>query len=64
VIEVIGDPRVRRTRALVHEATIELLVDKGLSGLTIEAISQRAGVARTTIYRHWGRFRSERGWVM
>jgi len=48
-----ADPRVRRTRALVHEATIEILVDDGFEGFSIEAVAQRAGVARTTIYRNW-----------
>jgi len=48
-----SDPRVRRTRLLVHEATIETLVEQGFEGFSIEAVAQRAGVARTTIYRNW-----------
>ncbi len=47
------DPRVRRTRSVVHEATIEILVGDGFEGLSIESVAQRAGVARTTIYRNW-----------
>ncbi len=47
------DPRVRRTRTAVHEATIDVMIDTGFAGLTIEAVAQRAEVARTTIYRNW-----------
>jgi AcrR family transcriptional regulator len=47
------DPRVARTRAVVLAATRELLTADGVAGATIEAVSRRTGVARTTIYRHW-----------
>ena len=35
------------------DATREILHESGFSGATIEAISLRSGVAKTTIYRHW-----------
>ena len=35
------------------EATLELLGEVGYGGVSIDAISRRSGVARTTIYRHW-----------
>jgi AcrR family transcriptional regulator len=47
------DPRVARTRAAVQEAATALLFDGGVRAVTIEAIVQRSGVARSTIYRHW-----------
>ncbi len=47
------DPRVTRSKAAVLAATIEMLREVGLSGLTIEGIAARSGVAKTTIYRHW-----------
>jgi AcrR family transcriptional regulator len=47
------DPRVARTRAAVIEATLDLLAEVGYAGISIDAISKRCGVARTTIYRHW-----------
>lgn len=47
------DERVRRSRRTVLAATAELLFERGLSGATVDEISRRSGVARTTIYRHW-----------
>ncbi len=47
------DPRVALSRERVLSATLELLTESGLGGLTIEDVSQRSGVAKTTIYRHW-----------
>jgi AcrR family transcriptional regulator len=47
------DPRVQRTRKVVLEATVALWQERGYAGCTVEAILQRTGVAKTTIYRHW-----------
>ena len=47
------DPRVALSRERVLSATLELLTESGLGGLTIDDVSQRSGVAKTTIYRHW-----------
>jgi len=47
------DPRVARSRAAVLAATAELLGEVRFGGISVEAISARSGVARTTIYRHW-----------
>jgi AcrR family transcriptional regulator len=47
------DPRVARSRAAVLQATLELLGEVGHAGTTVEAIAERSGVAKTTIYRHW-----------
>jgi TetR/AcrR family transcriptional regulator, regulator of autoinduction and epiphytic fitness len=47
------DPRVERSRLLVREAALAELAERGWGGLTIEAVAARAGVARSTIYRHW-----------
>lgn len=47
------DPRVARSKAAVIGATRELLTEGGYAGLSIDAISKRSGVARTTIYRQW-----------
>jgi len=47
------DPRIERTRRRVLDATSELLGECGFGRTSIEAISERSGVARSTIYRHW-----------
>jgi AcrR family transcriptional regulator len=47
------DPRVVRTRASVLAATCDALVEDGYAGVTIDGVSRRSGVARTTVYRHW-----------
>jgi AcrR family transcriptional regulator len=47
------DPRVARSRAAVLAATVDLLGEVGHVGTTVEAIAERSGVAKTTIYRHW-----------
>jgi AcrR family transcriptional regulator len=47
------DPRRVRSRAAALHAAGELLVEGGLGAVTVEAITARSGVAKTTIYRHW-----------
>ena len=47
------DPRVRRSRAAVIGTTLSLLAERGIAGTTIEAVAERSGVAKTTIYRQW-----------
>ncbi|UQX04667.1 TetR/AcrR family transcriptional regulator [Streptomyces sp. RerS4] len=45
--------RSARVRAQVLEAVGELLVEGGYDGLTVDAVAERAGVHRTTVYRRW-----------
>jgi AcrR family transcriptional regulator len=47
------DPRVLVSRERVLTTTLDLLMETGLAELTIDDISRRSGVAKTTIYRHW-----------
>ena len=47
------DPRVIRSRTAVISATLDLLAERGITGTTIEAVAERSGVAKTTIYRQW-----------
>jgi TetR/AcrR family transcriptional regulator, regulator of autoinduction and epiphytic fitness len=47
------DPRVERSRRVILEAVLEELGAVGYGPLTIEAVASRAGVGKSTIYRHW-----------
>lgn len=48
-----GRPRSAAARAKILTAARALLEERGLPGLTVEAIATRAGVGKPTIYRHW-----------
>jgi TetR/AcrR family transcriptional regulator, regulator of autoinduction and epiphytic fitness len=47
------DPRVERSRRVIREAALAELGAVGYGALTIDGVATRAGVARSTIYRHW-----------
>jgi AcrR family transcriptional regulator len=46
-------PRNGRTRRVVLDATAALMAEGGLAATTIDAIRDRSGVSKTTIYKHW-----------
>lgn len=47
------DPRIQASRERVLSTTLELLTETGLGGVSVDEVSRRSGVAKTTIYRHW-----------
>ena len=47
------DPRILVSRERALTTTLDLLTEAGLDDLTIDEVSRRSGVAKTTIYRHW-----------
>jgi len=47
------DARVERSKRVVLETTYKLLTEMGLSGVSVEEVCRKSGVAKTTIYRHW-----------
>jgi AcrR family transcriptional regulator len=47
------DPRVARSRARMLAAATELLVHGGVRAVTADAVAERSGVAKSTLYRHW-----------
>src|SRR5215472_2558142 len=47
------DDRVEKSKKAVLEAAHQLLKKSGLSGVSVDEVSRRSGVAKTTIYRHW-----------
>lgn len=48
-----GRPRNEGLRRTILRAAAELLEERGVDGVTIEAIAERAGVGKQTIYRRW-----------
>lgn len=48
-----GDRRVRRTRAALRQALVELVLDRGFQAITVEEIAERADVGRATFYAHY-----------
>jgi AcrR family transcriptional regulator len=52
----VKEPGRRSKEAVVAAtlaATYELLSETGLGGVSVDEVSRRSGVAKTTIYRHW-----------
>src|SRR5262249_43817854 len=47
------DRRVEKSKKAVLGTVYEWLTKSGLSGVSVEEVSRRSGVAKTTIYRHW-----------
>lgn len=45
------DPRVTRTRNLILGAFTELLIEKGFQSLTVQDITEKAGINRATFYK-------------
>ncbi len=48
-----GRPRSVRAARAILEAASELLLDRGLSAVSMDAVAERAGVSKATIYRWW-----------
>ena len=47
------DPRITRTRQLLHQALLELMMEKSFQAITIQDIARRATVNRVTFYAHF-----------
>jgi AcrR family transcriptional regulator len=48
-----GRPRSVRAERAIHDATLQILIEQGYEGMTIEAVAARAGVGKATIYRRY-----------
>lgn len=48
-----GRPRDLGVDDAIMDAVVEILTEIGFRGLTIDAVAQRAGVGKATIYRRW-----------
>jgi AcrR family transcriptional regulator len=47
------DPRVRKTRRLLRDALVSLILDKDYASVSIREITERADVAYITFFRHY-----------
>lgn len=47
------DPRVERSRLVIRQAALDELGEVGYGAFAIESVAARAGVGKSTIYRHW-----------
>src|SRR5690625_8011977 len=51
-----GGLRERKKRAArieTHRAALELVAERGLGGVTVEMIAERAGISPRTFFNHW-----------
>ncbi|NUW31851.1 TetR/AcrR family transcriptional regulator [Nonomuraea sp. SMC257] len=48
-----GRPRDPGNDAAILDAALDLLIERGAGGTSIEGVAQRAGVAKLTVYRRW-----------
>ena len=49
----VGRPRSEAVDAAIEHAVLELLVDEGYGGVTMEGVAARAGVGKASLYRRW-----------
>lgn len=47
------DPRVGHSRRVICRAALEEFAAMGYAGFRMESVAARAGVGRSTLYRHW-----------
>lgn len=50
---IVARPRSEEAHRAAVEATIALLLEAGVEGVTFEEVAARSGVAKTTLYRHF-----------
>jgi AcrR family transcriptional regulator len=48
-----GRPRSEKARLAILEAAAELIMARGMSEVSMDAVAERAGVSKATIYRWW-----------
>lgn len=51
--DVKEDPRVKRTRGLIEQAFMEAIAEKGFQSVSVQDITEKAGVNRATFYAHF-----------
>jgi AcrR family transcriptional regulator len=49
----LGRPRSERRHKAILQAAMDLVVEFGFRGVSVESLAAKTGVAKTTIYRRW-----------
>jgi TetR/AcrR family transcriptional regulator of autoinduction and epiphytic fitness len=52
-MEAVMDPRVENSRRAIRRAALAELAEAGYGGFALDSVATRAGVGRSTVYRHW-----------
>jgi AcrR family transcriptional regulator len=50
----VARPRSEEARQAALSATVDLMLEQGVEAVTFEDVAARSGVAKTTLYRHFG----------
>jgi AcrR family transcriptional regulator len=50
----VARPRSEEARQAALAATVDLMLEQGVEAVTFEDVAARSGVAKTTLYRHFG----------
>jgi AcrR family transcriptional regulator len=53
-IRSVARPRSEEARQAALTATVDLMLDTGVEAVTFDDVAARSGVAKTTLYRHFG----------
>lgn len=48
-----GRPLEERPRRAALDAVLDLIVERGINGVTTNAVAERAGISKATMYRRW-----------
>ena len=48
-----NDPRFKRTHVMIEQAFLEAVAEKGFQSLSVQDITEKAGVNRATFYAHF-----------
>lgn len=48
-----GRPMEERPRRAALDAVLDLIVERGITGVTTNAVAERAGISKATMYRRW-----------
>jgi AcrR family transcriptional regulator len=53
-LQSVARPRSEEARQAALTATVDLMLDSGVESVTFDDVAARSGVAKTTLYRHFG----------